>query len=50
MNQILMFIGLIVVALIVLKLMAALASFVLRIGFLLVLVIVGYVLWQSMQH
>ncbi len=43
MNQIVVFIGLIIVALIAFKLMAAIASFVFRIGVLLVLVVAGYV-------
>jgi len=50
MNQIVALIGLILVALIAFKLMAALASFVFRIGILLALAIAGYVWWQYVRH
>ncbi len=50
MNQIVALIVLIVVALIALKLMAAIASFVFRIGLLLALAIAGYVWWQYVRQ
>jgi hypothetical protein len=50
MNQIVALIGLIIVVLIAFKLMATLASFVMRIGLLLALAIAGYVWWQYMRH
>lgn len=50
MNQIVVFIGLILIAVIALKFMAALASFTLRIGLLVALAIAGYIWWQSMSR
>ncbi len=50
MNQILTLIGLIIVALIVFRLMAAIASFVFRIWIVLALVIIGYVWWTYVRH
>jgi len=50
MNQIALLIGLIIVLIVVFRILAGLASFVFRIGILLVLVIAGYVWWQYGRH
>lgn len=50
MSQIALLVGVVIVLLIVFRIVTRIASFVFRIGILLVLAIAGYVWWQYGRH